>query len=402
MRKAAPLMLLRVSPVARRRGTITPFFLLILIVLMGTLAIAVDYGFLSQTRVEMQNATDAAALAAAAGFVDDTTLLNSVAVAQNLMAQSRTNAIQYGQLNRVAGQPLVLDPNLENFADGDILFGFIAPGSNVFVQAQNVNDPTNTFLTTIDAVRILGRRTQFRGNPVGTLVSGAFGLPSVDMKTASTVLLDHDVIGFRPNTSQPLPLAPIAILSDPSDQNQQSWEYNVVEGNGPPTDNGLLHGIVVQLTPGGSNNPNGVVLAIGATSGTQIAAQLQSGVTMTQLQGFGGQFVLDAANELEVQPAMLGPTDYAALTAALTTLQAGAVQRVFPLYSGTDAVTNEPILSGFVAARVANVVPMNGGQPLTITLQPTVIAVPAAVPGAARPGGAALLTPYIVKVRLVE
>ncbi len=387
-------MLLPTSPVHRRCGTITPFFLIALVVLMAALAVAIDYSFLSETRVEMQNATDAAALAGADIFVDDSTLFNSPVAAQNLIALSRQEALTYGQLNRVAGQPLLLSHNRNNFADGDIIFGYIDdPATKVFIQAQNLNDPTNTFLTSINAVRIIGRRTKARGNPAGTLASRAFGLSFVDMTATSTALLDHNVIGFRPNTSQPLPLAPLAILSDPA--NAQSWEYNVTQGNGPLTSNGL-HGINVQLTSPGSGTPNGYTLTIGTTA---IGTQLQTGVTAADLQNFGGSFVLDATNHLPVP--VLGLSDFTAVGAALTVLQASAAPRIFPLYASYDPVGNEVILSGFVAARVVSVQPMNGG--LTVTLQPTVLSVAAAVTEASRRGvgGVAITNPYIVKVRVL-
>ena len=53
---------------------------------MAAFAVAIDYSFLSETRLEMQNAGDSAALAAAEVFVDDSTLLNNPAVAVNLVA----------------------------------------------------------------------------------------------------------------------------------------------------------------------------------------------------------------------------------------------------------------------------------------------------------------------------
>jgi Flp pilus assembly protein TadG len=388
-----------------RRGTITPALVMVLVVLFAAAAVAIDYSFLSESKQEMQNGSDAAADAAVAIFVDDSTLLNSPAAAINLIAQARTAAIQYAQMNRVAGQPLALDPNLLNFSDGDITFGNIAPGTKVFVEAQNLNDPANTFLPTINAVQIIARRTKSNGHPIGTLAARAFGLATVDMRTRSIAMLDHDVAGFRPNTSSPLPLAPIAILSDPTAANTQSWEYNVVQGNGPVTGSGL-HAIVVQFAAGGGGNPNGVALSIGTPGdGTSVSNQLTGGITPAQLQSFGAPFVLDATNQLGVSgpAAPLGPTDYAALASALSALQAGATQRIFPLYSAYSSGPNQATLSGFVAARVLNVVPMNGAQPLTFMLQPTVIATSSAVPGASRPGvGGPVTTPNVVKIRLVQ
>ena len=93
-----------------------------------------------------------------------------------------------------------------------------------------------------------------------------------------------------------------------------------------------------------------------------------------------------------------------ALHNALLILQASAAARIYPLYSALPNVPNQVVLSGFVAARVVKVQPMNVGQPIAFTLQPAMIATPAAITDATRRGvgGVAITNPYIVKVRIVE
>src|SRR5438876_557462 len=151
---------------ARRRGTITPLVLVALVVMMAAFAVAIDYAYLSETRVEMQTSSDSAGLAAADLFADDAMLLNDPASVQALIA-------------------------------------------------------------------------------------------------------------FRPVTTAPLPLAPLAILSDPTGVNPQSWEFNVGLRNGldlfrfdrttrtlvaDPAGDGL-HEITVQLAPPGGpfNTANAAV-----------------------------------------------------------------------------------------------------------------------------------------------
>jgi hypothetical protein len=97
--------------------------------------------------------------------------------------------------------------------------------------------------------------------------------------------------------------------------------------------------------------------------------------------------------------------DAALLQAALVQLQASGEVRVWPLYQTFDAGSTTAVLSGFVAARVANVAAPAAGQPLTFTLQPGELATSSAVTDAARTapgGGAAVLNPYVCKIRLVE
>ena len=112
----------------RRAGSVTPFLLLSLMVLVASFAIAVDYIFLWQTRAEMQSATDAASLAAAQALVDDAQLTGDSAHIEKLFEDARANAVRYAQLNRVLARPVRLDPNYPDLPDGDILFGTVQHG----------------------------------------------------------------------------------------------------------------------------------------------------------------------------------------------------------------------------------------------------------------------------------
>src|SRR5262249_27554689 len=125
-------------------------------------------------------------------------------------------------------------PNAVNLPDGDVLFGTLDnPRSTLFVPAERVTDPENPYLALVNAVRIAARRTRDRGNPAGLYVGQALGLPAADLVTVATARLDRDVVGLRPALNQPLPLVPIALLSDPSGADPRSWESQVAAGHGP-------------------------------------------------------------------------------------------------------------------------------------------------------------------------
>jgi hypothetical protein len=89
------------------------------------------------------------------------------------------------------------------------------------------------------------------------------------------------------------------------------------------------------------------------------------------------------------------------LQACLTFLQTSGEQRIWPLFSGFDQ-HNRPIVSGFVAARVAKV--FSGEGALSFVLQPCVLLAPFAVTDSSRRGvsGRSIINPYICKARLVE
>jgi hypothetical protein len=86
----------------------------------------------------------------------------------------------------------------------------------------------------------------------------------------------------------------------------------------------------------------------------------------------------------------------------LQQLEQSGEPRIWPLYCGLNG-SGQPVLCGFVAARVVTVSGAAGGT-FTFSLQPTMISTATAVTDASRRGvgGIAVVNPYICKVRLVE
>jgi hypothetical protein len=283
----------------------------------------------------------------------------------------------------------------------------------VFVPAQNITNPGNPFLGLVNAVRVTAQRTRARGNPAGLYLGQALSLDSADLIAVATGMLDRDVIGFRPVLNQPLPLVPIALLSDPTGANPASWENQVVAGNGPddfrfdpttktfvedPNGDGLNE-MPVALAD------SGCLLLLGVNDATSAAGQVRSGVTAAQLQGLGGQLVLGDKNQLPVPVApgcgpVAGTPEAADLQASLQQLQLRGELRIWPLYTGLDAQSGAAVLTEFVAARVVDVEASATGQPVRFTLQPGMMSSATAVTDASRRIGTG--NPYLCKVRLVH
>src|SRR5581483_4172423 len=89
---------------------------------------------LVETKTQLRNDTDAAALAGVQTLVDDSLLRNDPNRMKELLPLARQNAQQYAELNLVQGQGLYLDPNPSNDPEGDIVFGTLAhPRSKDFL-----------------------------------------------------------------------------------------------------------------------------------------------------------------------------------------------------------------------------------------------------------------------------
>jgi Flp pilus assembly protein TadG len=394
-----------------RRGNVALITLVSLTALLMLVALAVGYAGLWEARGALENAADAAALAAAGDLVDDRALLANPSVQVALIQNARADAVAYAASNLVLGEPLVLDPNPTNAPDGDLVFGLVDPARGLaFAAAGDVSEPTNPSVLAVNAVRVVARRTGDRGNPAGLPLGRWLGTSSADVLAAATAFLDRDVIGFRSTAGRPLPVVPLALLSDPTGANPLAWEAQAA--NGPdalqfdrasrtfaPGSDGLRE-VQVQLAR------NGCLLEAGVTTVLDASAQVVAGVPPAQAPDgivLGPDNTLTAMTFPGCGPAADTP-DGALLQAALTQLQASAEVRAWPLYRSTGAGSGTAVLTGFVAARVASVAAPAAGQPITFTLQPAQLATATAVTDAARRGvgGINVVNPYVCKVRLVE
>jgi hypothetical protein len=407
--------------------------------LLLALALILFGAQLTEARTDLQTSADAAALAAVQVFVDDRVLIGKREDMLELIANAGAEAWAYAQVNPVLGQPLVLFPNPTNDPAGDLVFGWVNRPRDRELLAVDLSDPSVPLAQLINTVRLTARCTQGRGTEVQANGGPLLSPTSVDAFIFATATLDRDVIGFRHVCHRPIRLAPIALFSDPTGASQQSWQYQVEGPNG--TDLWSFDRVLKQFTPGSdglremtvilaqgpgqgtgqtlspsvggtgssSNTSNACVLQFGTGNLTDVANQVITGVTREQLSLFGGELVLGPTNNLlEVPGSPWLPTGggqgTSSLQQALGWLQQQAEPRIWPLYQGLDPETAMPILSGFVAARVASLPPTQSVGNLSFVLQPCMVAAPEAVTDANRRGvgGVAITNRYICKVRLVE
>jgi hypothetical protein len=414
-----------------RRGSVTIWVLLMLsMVLLGASALAINQAWLWSIRTQLQVVADASALAATDALVGDDLLRAVPAPLPALLQNSVGVANTYAGLNPVLGQPFVLLPNPSNDLGGDVVFGTVTtPRSRNLMLAQYIQDPTNTALAQVNLVQVTARLTADRGNAPNLFFGPYVGLTSTDVLAQAAATLDRDVIGFRPLfPEQSLPLAPLALFSDtthsdPNLADARSWQYQVLSSNAkdnfqfqpgaPPTFVAGSDGLPefqaqLAIDSNQTSSTNVALLYLGVIDAAGAAGQLLTGITPVQVQAIGGQLLLGASdNRVTVPGSTLGPgTGAPALTTLVNNLmqlsQSGQVL-VWPLYGATDTLSGNPILCGFVAARVVMVQPVGTG-PLTFTLQPTMLVTATAVTDATRRGvgGIAIVNPYICKVRLVE
>src|SRR5262249_35337565 len=110
----------RVSP---RRGAVSVYLVAVLPLLLALLLLAVQTTSSRHRQLELQIATDAAALAGANALVDDLLLTEEPHAQDAVIASAEEAARHFAGLNRIWGSPLTLRPNSDNAAGGEMLLG---------------------------------------------------------------------------------------------------------------------------------------------------------------------------------------------------------------------------------------------------------------------------------------
>jgi hypothetical protein len=405
-----------------RRGNATVVFLVALPVLVFVFLMVLHTGQLEQSRGELQQVADAAALAGAHTLVDDATLLHDGGRAMpELLQRCRAEASRLARANPVLGVPTELEPNDENAGDGDIVFGIgdsPSQGAPLVADLKQLDQ-----LHFINTVHVTAVRSRARGNALSLLGGTWLNGRSSDLTRTATAFLDRAVIGFRQVGDRPIPLVPIALLSDRGEE--YSWEQQVEMGRGSDvfryerdpyrvifdeTRGDGLREMVVRLRgkrpDSGDGQPtNSLLLQFGTQTGTDLARQVREGLRTEDLRSLGGELVLGADNRLPVPGSILGPSpDSVAFSQVRAALQAlcdlGEI-RAWPLFDPHATEERDvPILCGFVAARVLAVEADRNG--LKFVLQPTSMSSVCVV---TRTGPEAALSPrnpYLCRVRLVN
>ncbi len=121
-----------------RRGAVIAYTCIVLIILIGFVGLAVDWGYMTWTAEKLQNAADASALAGAQQVWEGHT-------------KARAAAVAYGQLNEAGNKLVLLDDNTANDPAGDIVIGQYDTTKHTFTPTD---DPQ-----VANAVRVVARRT---------------------------------------------------------------------------------------------------------------------------------------------------------------------------------------------------------------------------------------------------
>lgn len=151
----------------RHRGAIAVLAAVMLTVLLGAIAFAVDYGYLVKVRTDLQRAADAASLAATQDLI-------RLADGGQDLSQARATAREYARVN-------LGDPGFQ-IADADIEFGRFDPDT-VYSSVNILNNGT------LDTVRVTLRRDGESNPLVSLMFARVLGRQQASVSASATAAL---------------------------------------------------------------------------------------------------------------------------------------------------------------------------------------------------------------------
>ena len=272
------------GPTRRRRGVAAVAAVALLVVLLGFAALAVDVGHLYVAKGDLQRAADAAALAGASAFTEDS-LRELAGGDQDLFYElaadeARTRAAHWCWRNKTTG----VNPVLE---DADIVVGWYDPA-----------DPTAALVVggKANAVQVTGRFTrQSQNGPVSNFFATVMGFADTDVSATATAAFDTHFDSYTPR--MPGVLIPFTIHVDEYDDQVLSGpdefgydeDLDLVQNFPDSTPEVVLY--PYKFDPGGPDGAgNFGILNVGTENqgGAALSDQIIEGITQEDVEAETG------------------------------------------------------------------------------------------------------------------
>jgi Flp pilus assembly protein TadG len=204
-----------------RDGAIAPLTAILTIPLLGMIAFAVDLGWITHTKNELQSAADASALAGAAqlpdGFIAYSTASGNPDAQAAILASAKKNATTYAK--QYAASNSAADVSSLALLDADIEFGF-TDASNNYTPLPAYTGYPNTF-------KVVLRRDPTANGTLGLFFGRVLGVDCVNLTaTASATIFAGNVNSFQ--TAQPTMMRVLPMAYDVN-----HWNAFTTSGLGP-------------------------------------------------------------------------------------------------------------------------------------------------------------------------
>src|SRR4051794_40106292 len=159
----------------RRRGVALVYTAIVILVLIGFVGLALDWGYVFWVANGLQTSADSAALAGAQRL-------------KTSQSAARSAAVRLASKNLAGSAFVQLDPNLANAGEGDVVIGKYNRAAHTFTPSTDPDPKTGA-----NAVRVLARRNQGSlGGPVPLFFGPIFGKKTADVARFAVAVAEGD------------------------------------------------------------------------------------------------------------------------------------------------------------------------------------------------------------------
>src|ERR1700730_10557607 len=234
-----------------REGVILVLRALLLVVILGMASFSIDIGYMIYVESELQNATDASALAGAAALMQPYLQYWYPNQSSSAQATTLTNAIASAtsEAKRLAG--------LNKAGDGSSLSANASDVVSGFLDAQNNFSPTPPDCRFPYSVQVTWRRDNQANTPVSLFFAPIFGMSSINLTATARATLMSSPGGFKTNGL----FLPVAL-------DVRIWSQFLQNGTSPSANNQVLTGangaLELQVYPDSPQFGKFALVSIGA------------------------------------------------------------------------------------------------------------------------------------------
>lgn len=359
-----------------RRGSLVVLMAIMMVVLLGMVAFAVDIGYITTTRSELQTVADSAALAGASKLIERSILIDG-ATQEAAIRAAREEAQRFGLANRAGGKPIFLELNPDNTTEGSIVVGRFNPSAP---DAPLVH--SGTFA---NAVQVTARRTHDENGALNLFFGGILGKRTAEVWGSATASFTTHIQGFEITGRNPevtnsnlLPFAmDVEVWKDIIEGiGPDEWTINPATGKPEPGMDGIKEAKLYGATKLTTANFGTINIGKENNSTSDIVRQILYGPNKSDFDAMGGKFELgpDGTRVVSGDPGLS-----AGFKDALAEIR--GKPRIIPLYREVWGVGSNAkyMIVGFAGVTITEV--RLTGRDKAVTIQPEVVVDPTVIPG---------------------
>jgi len=360
----------------RRKGTVVVLAAFLMVFILGLLAFAIDVGYMSLARTELQRSADAAAMAAAWRLIDEQALQSDTYMT-NAMSNCRSSAEDIASLNVVCNDAPAIDTNGDNSIEGDVVIGYL---SSLTDQSLSLDTSDSS---KFNAVQVCVRRNEDLNGRVAFFFGQILGVNSATSQATATAALVRQIGGFQiPSDGGNLGILPIALdedswndLLDGSASDTWTWDADTQSISGGS--DGVRE---INLYPEGTGSPgNRGTVDIGSSNNStnDISRQIVYGVSAEDMEYHDGKLEFDENGVLLLN----GDTGISAgIKDELASIK--GEPRVIPVFRNVAGPGNnaEYTIVKWVGVRILDVKLTGSNNSKRVTVQPANILMDGVIP----------------------